>query len=202
MRSSCRTSTSSSSRSTPRNTGAWVEYMHLVAPAGGEAPEEAMQMALGRGRQIELRLLDQDHQVFGCAHRIEPRDRTDERQPAVVGRLVAHDPIGAFCRRSVRASERRRAQVRREEERVWGAFAIQVQGRGRPCVEEQGAVADNRFDVHARISTRDVLRPSASAPQPRAASRSRRGRSICRTTTRRRARSTAPGSSSTSRAPR
>ena len=159
----------------------------LVASARGEPPQQAVQVALGRWRQVELGLFDQHDEVLD-ARLDQAGDRPHERKPSVAGRLVADDPDRSL-RGGLRVGDQGRgAQVGGEEERVRCALAVQVQGRGRPSVEKQRPRADDGLDVHARVAPRDVL-----------AGRHRRGgfeqrpdgcehRRLCRTRTRRRGR--------------
>ena len=113
-------------------------------------------MTLRRGAEVELRLLDQDHEA-AHARLDECSERADERQPAVLGALGTDDADRALRRRIGRREEGRRSQVGREEEGVRRALAVQVQRLGRLRVEEQGAAPDLGFHVHALLATRDVL---------------------------------------------
>src|SRR5579884_817240 len=129
----------------------------LVAAAGGEPPQQAVQVPLRRRAQEELRLLDQDHEP-ACPRLHERGDRTDERQPAVVGLLPAHDACGFAGGLLGDGEQRGRPQVRREEQRGRRSLAVQVERRRRPRVEEERAVADHRLDTDAAVAARDVRR--------------------------------------------
>ena len=123
----------------------------LVAAAAREGAQQPVQVALRRRAEVELRLLDQDHEA---AHaRLDERgEGANERQSAVLGALAADDADRALRRRVGRCEQRRRSQVGREEQRVRRPLAVQVQRLGRLRVEEQRAAADDGFHVHPLLA--------------------------------------------------
>ena len=113
-----------------------------------ERPQEAVEVALGVRAEVELRLLDQEHEVAEVRGE-QPLHPGDEREPAVGCGPVAIDGRrleelghlgGAAARR--RRDERPRAEVRRQEEHRRRAGAVEVERVGRPGVEEDRPLRD------------------------------------------------------------
>ena len=116
-----------------------------------------MQVPLRGRAQVELGLLDQDHEAAdACVD--ERRDRADERQPAVLGSSrFAHDADRALRRRSVGASSDvgRRLAGKNSAGGAPSRFRLSVAGR--PRVEEERPPPTVRLDVDARVPVRDVV---------------------------------------------
>ena len=158
-----------------------------------------MQVALRRRAQIELGLLDQDH-VAADARLGEGGDRAHERQAAVLGLPLLARPTtarfaGGRSARGVRSA--RRCAGKKSAGGAPSRFRFSVPGgfASRNSVRPP-TYLPRRGSVCIRATRR---RPSASAPPPRAASRPPRGRSTCRTTIRRRARTPRPARADQSR---
>ena len=118
-----------------------------------EIPQKAVEVALGMWAEIELRLLDQEHEVakvradepLHARHERESPVRLgpvmiDERRLEELGDLGSAPPGG-------RCHERPGAEVRRQEEHRRRPCAVEVERVGRLGVEEDRALGDVRLEA-------------------------------------------------------
>ena len=131
----------------------------LVVPLG-QSPQEAVEVALRLRAEIELGLLDQEHEA--ADPRVDqPLDAGGERGAAVVllRRLQVLDRLRRLRVRRDR-HEVAAAASRREEEHRRRALAVEVQRRGRTGVEEVRPLSRRRLeaDPAAVRALRDVRR--------------------------------------------
>ena len=126
-----------------------------LIPAPCQLPQQAEEVPLGVRAEVELGLLDQQHEAaeVGGEETLHPHH---ELEPAVGCRPVMRgdgrlEEPGHVCRRPRRGrDERTRAQVRREEQHRRRAGPVEVQRVGRARVEEdRAATLDLRLEVDA-----------------------------------------------------
>ncbi len=123
-----------------------------LVPRLRQPPQEAVEVALGVRAEVELRLLDQEHEVAEVRGE-EALHPGDEREPAVGRGPVAIDRrrleelghLGGSTARRGR-DEPAGTQIRRQEEHRWGACAVEVERVGRPCVEEDRPLRNVRLE--------------------------------------------------------